>query len=62
MIELVTCCLCGQKIDRRQAHNPWPLNEKTSARCCNECNRTKVLPARERYRRWAQEAEGINND
>lgn len=46
MIEYVTCCLCGKKIGRKQAHNPWPLIEDARKRCCTECNITKVLPAR----------------
>lgn len=37
------CCLCGKEIDG-YGNNPWPLAEE--GECCDECNETKVIPAR----------------
>lgn len=39
------CCLCGKKFTGF-GNNPWPLVKDTDARCCDECNYTKVLKAR----------------
>lgn len=36
------CCLCGRKFTG-WGNNAEPLK---SGRCCNECNDTKVIPAR----------------
>ncbi len=38
------CCLCNREIDG-YGHNPWPLMPNTD-RCCDECNYTRVIPAR----------------
>lgn len=55
-----TCCLCGKKISEYEWNNPWPLEnnfpegtaqEEIDANwkvCCNDCNDTKVMPAREK--------------
>ena len=50
------CCLCGGDIEEQftpegvmfwdQGNNPAPLSTVEGARCCGECNMTKVLPAR----------------
>jgi hypothetical protein len=48
------CSICGKEIEAimkdgevlwDEGNNAWPVNE---GRCCNECNRTVVLPAREK--------------
>ena len=42
------CCLCGKKRGG-YGNNPYPLMEDTDKkpnRCCDECNCTKVIPAR----------------
>ncbi len=39
-----TCALCGGPIDG-YGHNPQPLAQPP-ARCCSDCNATKVIPAR----------------
>ena len=39
------CCLCGQYFIG-WGNNPWPLNNDPDAVCCNECNDTRVVPAR----------------
>lgn len=48
-----TCCLCDKTIhtDPMFGHNPYPLTEQTdyetmSPRCCDTCNRNKVIPTR----------------
>lgn len=38
------CCLCGGRFTL-YGNNPWPLAD-ASKRCCNRCNREKVIPAR----------------
>jgi len=40
-----TCCLCG-KTYIGWSNNPYPLSTKEGDECCNECNYTKVIPAR----------------
>ena len=40
------CVLCGKKF-QGWGNNPEPLvAEGDDRRCCNKCNKTKVLPAR----------------
>ena len=38
-----TCILCGKHIDG-YGNNPAPLADE--GKCCDECNKTKVIPAR----------------
>jgi len=38
------CCLCA-KYAGRYGNNPAPLAELPLV-CCDDCNRTKVIPAR----------------
>ena len=40
------CCLCGKHVIGAWGNNPWPLNNSPVARCCDECNAHKVIPAR----------------
>ena len=40
-----TCCLCGKKFIG-YGNNPWPCNTDPEARCCDDCNSKKVIPAR----------------
>lgn len=37
------CCICGKKFIG-YGNNPDPIKKK--GKCCNECNETKVIPAR----------------
>lgn len=37
------CCICGKKFTG-WGNNPWPVADDGS--CCNECNMSKVIPAR----------------
>ena len=37
------CCICGEKFVGF-GNNPWPIKEK--GRCCDNCDDTKVIPAR----------------
>jgi hypothetical protein len=41
------CCLCNKEIETidnwSEGNNAMPLKE---GRCCNDCNRTKVIPER----------------
>lgn len=39
------CCICGKKFTGF-GNNPWPVVKDEAARCCDECNSTKVLAAR----------------
>ena len=40
------CCLCNGKLPKKHPgrNNPYPL--KTLGACCNDCNSTRVIPAR----------------
>ena len=42
-----TCCLCGKPYTL-YGNNPYPFCDKDDdkSRCCNDCNREKVIPAR----------------
>ncbi len=37
------CCICGKEFDEC-GNNPWPV--KYSGKCCDNCNTTRVIPAR----------------
>lgn len=41
------CCLCGRKFSG-YGNNPYPLCDidDYDSRCCDDCNESKVLPAR----------------
>lgn len=39
------CCLCGETYNG-YGNNPAPLSDNDTDRCCDECNLTKVIPAR----------------
>ena len=41
----LTCCLCGQEFDG-MGNSPWPVEDDQTARCCDECNWSAVIPAR----------------
>jgi len=43
--ETGTCCLCGGEYTH-YGNNPYPLGNNPNDRCCDECNSTKVIPAR----------------
>lgn len=45
MKEALKCCLCGKKVVG-YGNNPWPLVKDIKSRCCDQCNTTKVVPAR----------------
>ena len=40
------CCICGRPYTG-EGNDPWPVRE--SGRCCERCNRNRVLPARLRF-------------
>lgn len=42
-LEEKICCICGKKF-HGHGNNPRPVKEE--GQCCNECNYTKVIPAR----------------
>jgi hypothetical protein len=45
-MEQFKCCLCG-KLSEGFGNNPDPLPSlNDSDECCDECNGTKVIPAR----------------
>lgn len=41
------CCLCGKNIEVKgtwkKGNNAWPVKD---GRCCNDCDITRVIPAR----------------
>ena len=39
------CCICGKKIVG-YGNDPWPVVKDEESECCDECNFTKVIPAR----------------
>ncbi len=39
------CCLCNETYNG-YGNNPAPLSDNETDRCCDDCNLTKVLPAR----------------
>ena len=39
----VVCCLCGERINRKDSHDASPIMK---ARCCPMCNAKHVIPAR----------------
>ena len=41
-----TCCLCDATFIGGFGNNPDPVNKEWSARCCDACNASIVLPAR----------------
>ena len=45
MDEKHICCICGQEFNGF-GNNPYPVNSDENARCCDDCNITKVIPAR----------------
>lgn len=44
-MNMLKCCICGQ-IFIGYGNNPWPVNKKEDAVCCDDCNYRKVIPAR----------------
>ena len=43
--QIYRCCICG-KTFTGWGNNPWPVVKDEDARCCDECNDLKVVPAR----------------
>ena len=39
------CCFCGKKFEG-WGNNPYPANKDESARCCDACNDSVVIPSR----------------
>lgn len=39
------CCICGRTFNG-YGNNPWPVVNDPEARCCDQCNDEKVIPAR----------------
>ena len=39
------CCICG-RIFNGYGNNPYPVSKDVNARCCDQCNREAVIPAR----------------
>lgn len=39
------CCICG-KTKIGYGNNPWPVNTDPKAKCCDNCNKFVVIPAR----------------
>ena len=49
-VDIVECCFCGARMEKRLTCNPWPANADEGARCCPGCNAAIVVPARAAYR------------
>lgn len=45
ILEEKTCCICGRKFTG-WGNDPWPVVKDEDARCCDDCNDSKVLEAR----------------
>ena len=39
------CCICGKTFGG-WGNNPWPIVNDEGARCCDDCNFTRVVPER----------------
>ena len=39
------CCICSRTFEG-YGNNPWPVVNDPEARCCDQCNDEKVIPAR----------------
>ena len=42
----VNCCICGKEINWKDSCNPDPIIQSEEARCCHDCDRRYVIPAR----------------
>jgi hypothetical protein len=42
------CCFCGDEVGK-YGNNPEPIMDGVKWKCCDECNTTKVIPARMAY-------------
>jgi hypothetical protein len=42
---ITQCCFCKKPI-QGYGNDPYPVNRDWHARCCDECNATKVIAAR----------------
>ena len=52
----LTCCICGKKMTRENAHDPYPVRqeswyEENENRCCTSCNDQIVVPIRRSFGR-----------
>ena len=45
MNKIQKCAICGKKFSG-YGNSTWPVTESTTDRCCDHCNKTKVLVAR----------------
>ena len=44
--KIIKCCFCGVDMKEPFTNNPYPVNKDENARCCNDCNKNIVIPAR----------------
>lgn len=49
------CCICGKKISG-YGNDPWPLDKREGAKCCDKCNEA-VIEARLEHARIKEEVE-----
>jgi len=47
-METKICCICGKRFEG-YVNNPYPVVDE--GQCCDQCNQTRVLPARIRLMR-----------
>jgi|GEM_PF-2588376 len=68
--ESINCCLCGEKITFLPiskwpyGNNPHPLMREDNDRCCDNCNKSYVLPTRRLmyFSRNSEELSKTTND
>lgn len=51
------CCICRCEV-QGIGHNPWPVEERKGAVCCDWCDSTVVFPARLRMIWEEEDLEG----
>jgi len=64
----ITCCFCKLPAGRH-GNNPFPLDKTQGAKCCDQCNLYRVVPARIEEHRHIQflnycktQPEGVSKD
>ena len=53
------CIFCGKEIKSNASNSCWPIYTDVSVRCCNNCNMSKIIPARFAMMKKEVELQGI---
>lgn len=52
------CCVCAKSCENEFGNNPYPFaSQKSLLRCCDKCNKEKVIPARMNHIFWCADVE-----